>query len=106
MPAQARIVRQIVRAFAPDERGEKRQHRQALRGEKRRLRDQRSRFCCERSEIFLDRQNILRRLIFRRGIFVRGNGRHHRRAAGVDGERHGRLRERVIFAVVGIEKGK
>ena len=43
LPAQARIVRQIVRAFAPDERGEKRQHRQGLRGEKRRLSDERRR---------------------------------------------------------------
>ena len=61
-------------------------------------------FCDERPQVFLDRQNVLRRLIFRRGIFGRGKRRHRRGAGGFDRERHGGLRERVILAVVGIEE--
>src|SRR5271167_2697469 len=56
LAAQARIVGQAVRPFAPDEGGEKRQHRQALRREKNRLRDERNFVLRKRSEIFLDGQ--------------------------------------------------
>ena len=104
LPAQARIIGQVVRAFAPDKRGKKCQDRQGLHGEKIRLRDERSGFRDERSEIFLDGQNVLRRLVFRCGIAVRRQRRHRRRAGGVDDQRHGRLRQRMILAVGGVEK--
>ena len=60
----------------------------------------------ERPEVFLDGQNVLRRLVFRRRLLGRGQPWHRRGAGGLDGERHGGLGQRVIFAVVGIEERK
>ncbi len=84
LPAKARIVRQVVGAFAPDEGGKKCQDRHDLHGKKSRLRDQRNRFHHERSQFSLMGKMSCGGWLLRRGIAVRRQHRHRRGAGGMD----------------------